>query len=320
MTMVPISMASGRPRSGSQVRFGHRFLKGVFLVGLVLGGLGFSAPPQVGAQDVSVRAFLSPSTVGVGQVFVLNVEVSGAQGVDSEPVLPDLSAFAAYLGSGTSTSMQMVNGRTTVSLTIQYRHQALDTGTFQIPPFTVPVDGTDHSTEALTLTVSDTPAPTPQRGTPSQDPATIAAEDLFLTAEASRSQVREGEPLIVEYRIFTRVNVGSYGFTRIPEPEGFWVEELPLPDQPEVEQVVRDGREYTSAVIRRIALVPTGPGERTLETLGLEAEVRVQRRMIDPNESNFDYDRSSHNGTVLPAAVLSNPLAITVSPLPPARP
>ena len=83
---------------------------------------------SAGAQDVSVRAYPSPATVGVGQTFLINVEVTGSQNVDSEPQLPDLAAFATYLGSGTSSSMQMVNGRTTVSLTIQYRFQALRRG------------------------------------------------------------------------------------------------------------------------------------------------------------------------------------------------
>ncbi|NNM07203.1 MAG: hypothetical protein HKO65_19075, partial [Gemmatimonadetes bacterium] len=31
------------------------------------------------AQDVSVRAYLTPGEVGVGRVFVLNVEVTGSQ-------------------------------------------------------------------------------------------------------------------------------------------------------------------------------------------------------------------------------------------------
>jgi hypothetical protein len=148
----------------------------------------------------------------------------------------------------------------------------------------------------------------------------IGPEDLFVTAEASRSRVREGQPFVVEYRIFTRVNVNSYGFTRIPEPEGFWVEELPLPDQPQVEQVVRNGQQYTSAVIRRVALIPTGPGERTLEPLGIEAQVRVRQRMLDPFESIFDFDRPSLFGSVVPTAVVSNPLRVEVDPLPPGRP
>jgi len=146
----------------------------------------------------------------------------------------------------------------------------------------------------------------------------VAPEDLFLTAEVSRSRVREGEPLVVEYRIFTRVDVTSYSFTSLPEPQGFWVEELPLPDSPQVEQVVREGIQYTTAVIRRMALVPTGPGERTLEAVGIEVQVRTRRRAPDPFESFFD--RSSLLGTVVPIAVLSNAVQVEVEALPPGRP
>ena len=44
--------------------------------------------------------------------------------------------------------------------------------------------------------------------------------------------------LVVEYRVFTRVDVSTFSYTSMPEPEGFWVEELPLPGQPEIEQVL----------------------------------------------------------------------------------
>jgi hypothetical protein len=280
------------------------------------------ATGRASAQEVSVRAYLDPPTVGVGRVFVLNVEITGSQNVDSEPQLPEMGDFSAYLGSGSSTSMQIINNRTTVSLTFQYRFQALKEGTFEIPSFVVSVAGDSYSTEAQSLTVSSAPPPDPQQPQPEIDPAVIAPEDLFVTAEASRTRIREGEPFIVEYRIFTRVNVTSYGFTSVPELAGFWVEELPLPEQPQVEQVVRDGQQYTTAVIRRVALIPTGPGERTLDPLGIEAQVRIrqQRRMLDPFESIFDLDRSSLFGTVVPTTVASNPIQLEVEPLPMGRP
>ena len=58
--------------------------------------------------------------------YRLNLEITGMRSVDQDPVVPDLAAFAQYLGSGTSLSMQIVGSQTTVSLTIQYRFQALE--------------------------------------------------------------------------------------------------------------------------------------------------------------------------------------------------
>lgn len=278
-------------------------------------------PPGVAlAQDVAARAYLSPGpAVGVGRPFVLNVEITGVQSLTDEPRVPDLGAFAQYLGSGTQSSMQVVNGRTSVSFTLQYRYQALREGTFEIPAFDVPVSGRMLRTEPLriTITASPPPAGAGERGGASG----VGATDLFVTAEASRTRVRDGEPLVVEYRIWTLVDIGSYAFTRVPEPRGFWVEDITPSGQPRVEELTREGRRYTTAVIRRIALVPTGPGERTLEPLGLEVQVRLRRP--DPFGDPFGglFGRNPLFGTtVVPTTVLSNPLTIAVEPLPPGRP
>lgn len=293
------------------------------LVVCALALLVCALPGAADAQDVGVRAYLTPGEgVGVGRPFVLNVEITGAQSLAEEPEVPDLGAFAQYLGSGSQTSMQMVNGRTSVSLTLQHRYQALREGTFDIPAFDVLVGGRTLRTEPLRLTVSASPPP--QAGAPGGAQAGaapgIAATDLFVTAEASRSRVREGEPFVVEYRIWTLVDVSSFNFTRVPEPQGFWVEDITPQGQPEVEQLVRNGRRYTTAVIRRVALVPTGSGERSLEPLGLEVQVRVRR--TDPFGDPFGdfFGRSLFGTTVVPTTVLSNPLTIAVSPLPPGRP
>lgn len=271
-----------------------------------------SAAP-LAAQEPTVRAFVTPgSTVGVGRPFVLNVEVTGTQSVERDPELPDLSDFSQYLGSSTQSSVQMVNGRTRVSLTIQYRYQALEEGTFTIPSFEVEVAGKTYGTDPIEVTVSADAgggeAPEGERS------AAVAPTDLFITAEPSKPVVYEGEPLILEYRIWTKVDVTNFGMTRVPEPEGFWVEDVTPGGQPRVEQRSRDGTQYATAVIRRVALIPTGAGEHTIEPIGVEAQVRV-RGGRDPFSDFFG--RSSLFGTTtVPTTVLANSVTIDVEPLP----
>ena len=282
-------------------------------------------PARAAAQDVGVRTYLSPGpTVGVGRPFVLNVEITGSQSVGEEPDLPDLGSWAQYLGSSTSSSVQMVNGRTSVSLTIQYRFQALREGTFEIPPFDVTAGGQTRTTQGLRVTITASPPPQGGAGAPGAGGAAdelVGPEDIFITAEATKSRVREGEPLVIEYRIWTRVDVTSFNFTRVPEPQGFWVENVTPAGQPQIEELTRNGEPYTTAVIRRVALVPTGPGERTIEPIGLEVQVRVRRRDAFGDPFGDFFGRSSLFGsTVVPTAVLSNPLTIAVEPLPPGRP
>lgn len=278
-----------------------------------------AGPADAAAQEVSARAYLSSNQVGVGQQFVLNVEVSGTQGVDQDPELPDLTAFSVYLGSGSSSSMQMSGGRTTVSLTIQYRFQATRAGSFTIDPVEVTAAGGAFTTEPLTLTVSDAPVPQGPSGGPGARDRGIAPEDLFVEAVPSRLQVYENQPVVVDYRIFTRVNVSSYSITQLPPATGFWVEEYPPVREPVIGQTVRDGMQYTTATIRKVALFPTGTGTRTLEPLGIEAQVRVRRRSaFDPFEDFFG--RGSLLNSTLSAAAASRPVEIEVLPLPGGRP
>jgi hypothetical protein len=288
---------------------------------LALVALAAVMPAAAAAQDVSVRAYLNPgATVGSGRQFVLNVEVTGSQSVSRQPDIPDLSAFAQFLGSSQQSSIRMVNGATSITLTIQYRFQALEEGSFTIPAFDVDVGGRTFRTEPLSLTVAPT-AQAPSGGGGGGGAAgggdAVAAEDLFVTAEATKTRVVDGEPFVVEYRIWTRVDVNSFTITRLPEPQGFWVEDVTPTGQPQVEQLQRNGQNYTTAVIRRVALVPTGAGERTIDPIGVEAQVRVRSR--DPFDDFFG-GSSIFGSRAVPTSAASNRLTVTVSPLPPGRP
>jgi hypothetical protein len=267
------------------------------------------------AQDVTARAYLDQNQVGLNGQFVLNVEVSGTQQVGSEPELPDMNDFSVYLGSGTSTSMQMAGGRTTVSVTFQYRFQATRLGSFQIGPVRVSAGGSALETEPLTITITDTP-PSPQsrqqaRGQAGPD---IGPDDLFVETEVSKRRAYENEPIVVAYRLYTKVNVSSYSLTRLPSTAGFWVEEYERQASPEVERVVRDGVQYATAVIRKVALFPTGPGKKTIEPLAIEAQVRVQRRSREMFDDFFRMP--SLLDERVPVVVSSRPVAIEVVPLP----
>ena len=196
-------------------------------------------PATAHAQEIAARAFLSAPQVGVGRQFVLNVEVTGTQQVDGEPTLPDVADFARFLSSGTSSSFQMAGGRTTVSVTYQYRYQALAEGTFEIGPVTVTVGGETLQTEPVTLTVSDAPPP-PGNASGAADPSGgVTPEDLFLETTVSKTRAYENEPVTIEYQIFTRVDVDTYSITALPQATGFWTEVLTQPESPQVERVVQ---------------------------------------------------------------------------------
>ena len=266
-----------------------------------------AAASSFAAQDATVAAYLSHTEVGVGQSFVLNVQVSGARDIDQEPQ-PDLAAFARFLGRQQSQSFQMSNGVTSVSFTLQYRYQATQEGAFEIPPMTVGIDGQAFETEALTLTVSASPpsgggaAGTPRgRGGVIDDGSgdSIAPEDFFIVAEPSRRRVLQNEPVIVEYKLFTKLEIRSYGLTSVPSTAGFWVEEIELPNSPQVQEVVRDGQRYATVVVRKVVMFPTASGTKVVEPLGVEAQARMRGR--DPRDPFGGLDDFFGRGSLLSA-------------------
>lgn len=287
---------------------------------MALGVAFATATPAVG-QDPTVRAYLSANPVRPGSTFDLNVEITGAQRLDSDPELPELD-FASFLSNGRTSSVQIVNGVTSVSTVLVYRYRADREGTFEIGPVRVQAEGRTLTTEPLSLTVgrgsavTRTPSPPAASGDPPRPDADLGPDDIFITTDVSDTRVYTGEPVIVEYRIWTRVNVSQYSVTELPANTGFWVEEFPLPS-PEVEQVERNGIPFATAVIRKVALFPTGPGSRTVQPLALEAQVRVRRRS---NDLLDDFFSRSLLGRMESVPVESPPVEIQVLPLPAGAP
>jgi hypothetical protein len=277
----------------------------------------FTLPASTAAQ-VEVRAFLDRNEVVVDRQFTLSVEVAGTGGADEDPRLPDLSGFAAYLGVGTRTSMQVVNGRTSTTFTYQYRFRATAEGTHAIGPVRVRAGGEEHATDALAIRVLPAGS-APARSAPDRSGGglDIGPEDLFVEASASTREPWANEPVLVEYRLFTRLDVESYGIARAPGTTGFWVEEIALPRAPRVEQVVRGGVQYATIVVRRAVLFPTGPGPRTIEPLALEAQVRVRSRRSFSDPFGFgDPFGGGLFGRAVAVPVESEPIDIEARPLP----
>jgi hypothetical protein len=286
---------------------------------LVLSMLALLAAPgqRAQAQDVSVRAYLSHEVVALNQAFTLSVELSGSQQLDANPVLPDMDEYAQFLNRSTSSQMNIVNSRMSVIYTVQHRFQAIKEGTYTIPSFEVLTGGRRYETEPLSLEISATAPPAAQStqrgGNPSATESGVSSEDLFLEATANKTTVYLGEPVIVEYRIYTRVNVSGYEITRQPSTAGFWSEEYPQPTSLTATTTVLDGRQYTTATIKKMALFPTGVGTKTIDPMTLQAQIRVQGSR-DPFRDFFG--GGSLFGRNVSQLISSSPLELEVLPLP----
>jgi len=276
------------------------------------------------STDIKITAWVDRTTIGLNEQFVLSVEISGSgAGSAPQPKLPDMDKFAAYVGSGSSQSIQFINGRMSVSKTLNYYFIAREVGKFQIGPVTLTYKGKTYTTEPIDIEIVKTSAQPQQIPRQKQRPR-LRAEDtiegnLFVKASVNKKRVYQNEPVILTYKIYTRVNVTSYGISKLPTTVGFWVEEFPLPQRPRTHEEILNGKRFLVAEIKKLALFPTNPGQKVIDPMEVECEIRVrERRPRDIFDHFFDdsFFGDSFFGRTVRRVIKSNPVTVEVIPLP----
>jgi len=269
------------------------------------------------AQDVDFSAS-APAEVAVGERFRLTYQVNTRP---AQFTAPGFEGFRVLSGpnQSSSTSMQIINNRTTVteSFTYSYVLEATQEGSFTIDPATIKADGDTHNSNPLTINVVEgkTSSASPSQSSPSQ-PNRASAQDLFIRATPSTNTPYQGQQVIITYTIYTRVPVNQYSIDGLPSFRGFWSENITSDGQPETRTQVIDGVNYRLADIYKVAVFPQRSGDLQIDPLEVEAIVSLpgQRRQSLLDEffggSPFDQRRTVRQN------VASNPLTLNVKPLP----
>ncbi len=270
-------------------------------------------------QPLTVSASVNRTSLAVNDQLVLTIELSG-EGANSIGQIspPDMGEYLAFLGSGgTSQSIQIINGRMSVQKSFTYFYQAIKEGTVTIPAIVVDYKGNSYSSQPITLQIAKGSAPSSPGAAPSNLPAEDQSdEDLFVRALVNKRTVYQNEPVIVTFRIYTRVNVASYGINKLPDTAGFWAEDFTQPgQQPQTRNEIINGRKYVVADIKKTALFPTGPGRKTIGPMVLDCDVRVQSRRRSSDIFDSFFDDPFFSRTVR-KSISSKPITIEVLPFP----
>lgn len=273
----------------------------------------------VHGQQFTITASVDQTALVLNQQMVLTIELAG-EGANSisRVDLPDVSEYLTLIGSGgSSQSIQIINGKMSVQKSFTYFYTAAKEGSCTIPPVSVSLRGQTFSSKPVTVTIGRPAATAPAQGGSAQPlPASEASdEELFIRALVNKRQVYQNEPVIVTFRIYTRVNVSGYALSKLPETAGFWSEDFPLQQQPQTRNEVINGRKYVVADIKKMAMFPTSPGRVEIGSLGVDCDVRQQarRRSNDIFDSFFD---DPFFGRTVRKTVQSRPVSIEVLPFP----
>lgn len=286
----------------------------VFLFALFV-TLGITAE----AADVVFKASAPPVAV-MGENFRLSYTVN-AEGKDLR--VPELTDFDVLMGPSTSTSMsaQIINGNTTTetSLTFTYILAPKKEGTFNIAPATIKVNGSNYSSNALSIKVlppeKANEAAAQQEG--SSSGARASKDDVFLGISVSNRNVYEQEGILVTFKLYTRVDLAGINAPKFPEFDGFLAQEVELPENKQWVIEDHNGKRYQAVVIKQTVLYPQRSGKITIPSGKLDVTMRIlgPRKKVS---SFFDMDIDTYND--VNKVLTTTPVTIDVKSLPTGKP
>ncbi|UCC11501.1 MAG: protein BatD [candidate division WOR-3 bacterium] len=264
------------------------------------------------AAELNFSASVNRTQVGVNEPLTLTVTVQGENiGQVPAPQLPDLPDFTvAGRSSSQSTSIQFINGRLIQqgSITYIYTLYPKKEGTFKIGACTIAFKDETYQTQPISITVVKGTTPSqpqpPSTMTPAEPGMPIDA-NIKLVASTDKRTVFVGEQIIVEYDLYTRVNIQGAEAEDAPSFSGFWVEPIFEAQRFDFHQKNVDGVLYNVSVLKKSALFPVTSGSVEIPSWGLNVQTIQQSRDF------FDFF-----GRTKTSRISSKPITITVKPLP----
>ena len=248
------------------------------------------------AQSITGRA---PSQVAAGEQFRLTytVNTDDVKGFRAGNIPDELEVL---MGPSTSTqsSFQMANGRVSSSSSVTYTYilMAHKQGTFTIPPAHATVDGkTIHSNEIRIKVSGESQQGGGRQGRRQQSGTgeirsagtAISGNDLFIRVTASKQRVREQEPVLLTYKVYTLVGLTQLS-GKMPDLKSFYTREVPLPQEKSFSDEILNGRRYKTVTWQQYVMFPQSTGKLEIPSITYDGIVVQQNRNVDPFEAFFN--------------------------------
>ena len=238
------------------------------------------------AQEFS--ASVNETTVGDNDRFQVSFTFSGSSINNlSKFIPPSFEHFLILSGPNQSTSIQIINGAQSASLTYNYLIQPKSIGTFTIGSASIEQEGNTYKTEPIKMTVVKGADKPKQQKDDNQISREEIEKNLYILATVDKSKVYKGEQVNVTYKLYTRLSIASQmGVNKLPQYQGFWAEELSSPNNISFKTEMVNGKQFRVGVLKKAALFPTQTG--TLEVTPLELTIPIEIKKQRNGNSIWD--------------------------------
>lgn len=280
-------------------------------------------PAAAIADDITFTGQARPSTVTVGNRIEVSYTLTNAKSTEIREGECDGLDRIYGPSFAQQSSTQILNGQVTTSTSVRftYIYVARKAGEFTISPATVIVDGKKYTSNALTVRVVDAGTGTEQ--TPNNQSAASGgttlpkgeAPDIMVRQSLNKSNVYEGEAVVLTTKIYTRVNLDRLSAAVPPALSEFVSQEL-FEGQLMFDREAVEGVVYNSAISSQMVLLPQKTGKIKIDPMEYEFVVKQRVRGSGGGFFGGFFD----DVQLVRQRVKSNTLTINVKPLPAGKP
>lgn len=210
---------------------------------------------------------------------------------------PNLKGFDILSGPNRSTSMSIINGRSSNEVSYSFSIRPKAVGKIVIGSATINTNKGQLKTDPITIEVV--------KGNKNK---TNTDEELFVIAEISDSITYVGQQLILDLKLYTLLDVRSVNIISEPDFDGFYKEPL-RSSRSGFQREILNGKEYYTKYVKRYALFPQQTGTYDIEAIPIELGIAT-------NSTRRSFFFSS---SLIPKRVSTAPLEIIVKNTPPTQ-
>jgi oxygen tolerance protein BatD len=291
--------------------------------------------------QVKFTTVISSNEIGRGDYVQVEFIIENAKQIDNLTP-PSFPNFKIAEGPIQSSGMSIVNGNTSQYKGVSFVLQPLKMGKFAITGATAIVDGKPMHSNTVIVEVNasgppanNTPmslqpvwpdqpreAPAEYILKPGENIADKIKKNLFVRAQADKTTCFIGEPIVVTYKLYSRLRSESR-VTKRPSLNGFSVYDMTDPNADIASVETLNGKQFAVHIIRKAQLIPLQAGTVELDPAEVENKVYFIKQSTNVpgrRHSLLDeiFGQSAEEGTETNQDITlqSQPLAITIKPLP----
>lgn len=284
------------------------------------------AGTKVSADDKASFVANAPEAVASGDQFKLTYTVNTQNIRDFRA--PSIKDFDVLMGPNRSFSQTIINGVSNSSVTYTYILMADKQGTFTVSGATAVINGKASTSNSVKIKVlppdqasgnSNNGSRQNSAGRPSQASSgnSISSNDLFVTANVSKTNVYEQEALLLTYKIYTLVNIAGLDDAKMPDFKGFHSQEVDLPQKKQASLEHYNGRNYQTIVYRQFVLFPQQSGKLEIDPAKFVIVVAKAVASDDPFDAFFN---GGSNYVEIKKTVATPKVTVNVMQLPSGKP